>query len=98
MKIYLSEEFYNLAKSVDFSDISDRIIFNDQDKEVDVDERPIIKTDFFGEKYEASPITVMLGCISDEVINSGMSSDQQKILPRGKALYNLYDNIYDNLY
>lgn len=97
MVIWLDESAYNLAKSVDFSELDSHIRFNDSNNSIELDEEPIVQEDYFGKKFEENPIWIMLGCISDEVILSGLSADQNKVLPRGRELYNLYDSIYYSL-
>ena len=44
-----------------------------------------------------STINMLLDCIGDEVVSTGLSDDQEKVLPRGKELYQLYDSIYYSL-
>lgn len=97
MIIKLDEKYYNLAKTVDFSEIGENIRFIDASYSIELDEAPIVFEDYFGEKFEKPAIDAMLGCIGDEVVASGLSDDENTILPRGQDLYNLYDIIYYNL-
>ena len=97
MVIWLDESAYNLAKSVDFSELDSHIRFDDSNNSIELDEEPIVQEDYFGKKFEEKPIWIMLGCISDEVVLSGLSPDQNKVLPRGRELYELYDSIYYSL-
>lgn len=97
MIIYLSDSAYNLAKSVDFSELGDSIQWNDRNNSIELDDKPIALLDYFDNEYEELPVQVLLECISDEVIQTGLSDDQNEVLPRGRELYTLYDSIYYSL-
>lgn len=97
MLISLKDDAYKLAKTVDFSDLEGHIRFNDKDSTIELNDERVRLHDYFDNEYEDFPIWVMLECISDEVIMSGLSADQNEVLPRGRELYALYDSIYYNL-
>jgi len=97
MVIRFDEQMYDLAKSVDYSDLGKSIRFDDAKQIIELSDDVIITKDYFGTEHERAPIWIMLACISDEVERSGLSDDQEKVLPRGRALYELYDAIYYNL-
>ncbi len=97
MIIKLDKKSYELAKTVDFSELGDHIQFNDYELSIELDDEPVVLLDYFDNEYELSPIKVLLGCISDEVVLTGLTSDQNEVLPRGRELYALYDGIYYSL-
>ena len=97
MLIKLRKEAYILAKSIDFSELGNHIRFIDSDNSIELDDGSIVLRDYFDNEYEDLPIWVMLECISDEVATTGLSADQNEVLPRGRELYALYDSIYYNL-
>ena len=94
MKLFLNRKTYELAKTVDYSEMGNSIAFNDSESSIEVSDKDITLRDYFGEEFKESPIDVMLDCISDEVVATGMTEDQERILPRGRELYDLYDSIY----
>ena len=97
MIIKLDKKFYNLAKTVDFTELEDKIRFIDASFSIELDEVPVKLIDYLGEEFEKPSIDALLDCIGDEVVESGLSDDQNTILQRGQDLYNLYDIIYYNL-
>lgn len=94
MKITLSAEMYKLIKSVDFEDIENDILFSDSENTIELEDRDISFRDMFGEEYKETPINAILMCIDAEITRTGLSDEQNEILPRGQQLYELYDSIY----
>lgn len=99
MKLGFSEEFYNLMKTVDFSDIEDRIVFIDDERAIEMEDEDVTFIDYYGKPFQESPINAILSCIDSEIVASGLSANQNTVLPRGRKLYELYDSIlycFDN--
>ena len=96
MVIQFNNESYKLLKTVDVIQLANHIKFNDQAQSVELDEEPVFLLDYFDNKYESTPLKVLLDCIADEVAVSGLTSNQEEVLPRGRELYALYDDIYYN--
>ena len=97
MILFLDDNKYRLAKTIDFSEMQNAIVFNDENNSIELSDEKVVLKDFFDEEYKEDPINAMLDCISDEVVLTGLSEDQQNVLPRGSALYELYDSIYYSL-
>ena len=93
MKIGFNDKFYNLIKSVDFSEIKNNIRFIDDEKAIEMPDESITLKDAFGDSFEETPIGALLNCIDSEITNTGLSLDQNEVLPRGRDLYELYDSI-----
>ena len=93
MKIGFNDKFYNLIKSVDFSEIKNNIKFIDDEKAIEMPDESITIKDAFGDSFEEAPIDALLNCIDSEITNTGLSLDQNEVLPRGRDLYELYDSI-----
>lgn len=93
MKIRFSEKNYNLIKSVDISDIKDYIQFFDDERAIEMLDIDLEFVDYYGRSYNETPLGALLLCIDAEILASGISEDQNAILPRGQELYRLYDSI-----
>jgi len=94
IKFIFSEEKYRLLKTVNLSDLGEHIQFDDRECSIILDEEKIVRKDYFDKPFEMSPLETLLDCISDEIVASGLSEDQEKVLPRGRELYELYDGVY----
>lgn len=97
MLIKLTKSEYELAKTVDFSKMENYMSFREND-EIEIDEGKMILKDYIGEEYEESCINVFLDCITTEIDFTGLADNQNEVLSRGRALYDLHDNIYDYVY
>ena len=75
----LSKENYDLAKSIDFSELLNRIAFDDEQHTSAVPE---------------ADMDVFMVIISEEVDAKGLSEDQQEVTTYGRKLYRLYDEVY----
>ena len=97
MIIELNDEFYALAKTVDFSYMGEHIKFDDEKNQIVLDDCDIKIKDYRGFYFIESSLSLFLSCITDEVCRSGLSDDQNEVLPRGRQLYALHDSIYYSL-
>lgn len=97
MIIELNDEFYALAKTVDFSYMGEHIKFDDEHNRIVLDECDIERKDYYGESYYMTAIGCFLDCITTEIDMTGLSDDQNEVLPRGRQLYALHDGIYYSL-
>lgn len=75
----LSKENYDLAKTIDFSELLNRVVFNDEQHSITV---------------PAADMDIFMVIISEEVDMKGLSEDQQEVTPYGRKLYSLYDEVY----
>lgn len=75
----VSKENYDLAKSIDFSELLNRVMFNDEQHSI-----AVRKTD----------IDIFMVIISEEIDMKGLTEDQQDVTPHGRRLYELYDEVY----
>ncbi len=75
----LSKENFDLAKHIDFSELLDRVQFND--------ERCIVT-------IPKSDIDTFMVIISEEIDVNGLSEDQEEVTSYGRKLYQLYDEVY----
>lgn len=75
----LSEESYSLAKNIDFSELKNRIAFNDEQHVITISE---------------TDMDVFMVIISEEIDMKGLSEDQQEVTLYGRKLYRLYDEVY----
>lgn len=97
MIMQFEDEYYKLLKSVDLTAIQDYIKLDDINHTLDLEECNIMLKDGNGDYFEESSVNVLLGCIDDEICMTGLSDDQNEVLPRGRQLYALYDGIYYSL-
>lgn len=97
MIIELSKEFYELAKTVDYTELGNHIKFDDEKNKIILDDCDIQIENNKGDYFAESNINVLLSCIDAEICMTGLSDDQNKVLPRGRQLYALYDSIYYSL-
>ena len=97
MIIELSKEFYELAKSIDWSEIEEYIKFDDRNNTLELEDCDIMLDNHKGDYYIEDSVNALLSCIDAEVCRSGLSDDQNEVLLRGRQLYALYDGIYYSL-
>lgn len=97
MIIELNDEFYALAKTVDFSDMGEHIKFDDKKSRIVLDDCEILIENDEGGFFPLSAIGAFLDCITTEIDMTGLSDDQNEVLPRGRQLYALHDSIYYSL-
>lgn len=97
MIIKLTKKEYELAKTVDFSEMENHISFRDNNK-IEVDDGKITLKDYKNEEFEQSCIGLFLECITTEIDFTGLSDNQEEVLPRGRELYELHDSIYDTVF
>ena len=97
MIIELNDEFYALAKTIDFSDMGEHIKFDDKKSRIVLDDCDIGLKDYYGRTHYETALHCFMGCIITEIDMTGLSDDQNEVLPRGRQLYALYDGIYYSL-
>lgn len=97
MIIKLTKSEYELAKTVNFSKMENHISFK-ENNEIEIDEKKMTLKDYLGDEYEESCINIFLDCITTEIDFTGLSDDQEEVLPRGRELYELHDSIYDTVF
>jgi len=83
MKFILNADQYALLKTIDFSEIGDSVNLDDSTLSVS------IKDD---------QIRTFQVIISEEIDRRGLSDDQNTVLPLGRKLYALYDEIYAQIH
>ena len=97
IKIVLDRETYLLLESVDLTDLGKHIQFSDEEQSIILDDEKVIQFENYNVPCAKSPADVLLECISEELTASGMTPDQEKLLPRQKALCDMYNRIKEQV-
>lgn len=82
MTFTLTKDQMGILKKIDFSEIGEPIVYDDNHSTVTVPDK---KTD------------QLLMLLVDEIDMHGLSDDQDDVLPYGRKLYAIYDSIYDQM-
>lgn len=82
MTFTLTKDQMGILKKIDFSEIGEPIVYDDNRSTVTVPDK---KTD------------QLLMLLVDEIDMHGLSDDQDDVLPYGRKLYAIYDSIYDQM-
>lgn len=79
MTFVLNKAQYVLAKTIDYSEMNGSLKFNDVSLSISMPN---------------DQVSLFEVLISEEVDRRGLSDDQNKVLPIGRRLYDLYDTVY----
>lgn len=79
MKIELTEYGYNLLKTIDLSEMGEKLRLSDDEHSVYI---------------EKKDIDLLQTIIEEEINVNGLSEDQQEVTPYGRDLYGLHDSFY----
>lgn len=83
MTFTLTKEQYELAKSIDFSELAEGIRFSDTELSLTV---------------PPESLRLFQVLISEEIDVKGFSDNQEKVTPYGRRLYALYDAVYATIH
>ena len=82
MTFTLTKDQIGILRKIDFTEIGEPIIYDDNHSTVTV---PDTKVD------------QLLMLLVDEIDMHGLSDDQDDVLPYGRKLYAIYESIYDQM-
>ena len=82
MTFTLTKEQLAILKKIDFSEIGEPIVYDDNHSTVTVPDEKIDQ---------------LLMLLVDEIDMHGLSDDQDDVLPYGRKLYAIYDSIFDQM-
>ena len=79
MTFTLTKDQIAILKKIDFSEIEEPIVYDDNQTTVTVPD---------------SKVGLFLMIISEEIDVYGLTDDQDDVLPYGRKLYDIYDSVY----